>query len=43
MTPGTEGESVEGRRRRRQREEEEELAGRRPRRPAGRRFVRDDD
>ena len=42
MTPGTEGESVEGRRRRRQREEEEELAGRR-RRPAGRRFVRDDD
>jgi len=43
MTPGTEGESVEGRRHRRHREEEEELAGSRHRRPAGRRFVRDDD
>lgn len=43
MTPGTEGESVEGRRHRRHRDEDEELAGRRHRRAAGRRFVRDDE
>ena len=46
MTPGTEGESVEGRRhrrpmRRRQDEDEEDVSGRHRR--AGRRFVRDDD
>ena len=42
MTPGTEGESIEGRRRRRHaREEEEDIAGRR--RGGRRRFVRDDE
>jgi len=41
MTPGTEGESIEGRRRRRAREEEE-VAGRR-RGGGHRRFVRDDE
>ena len=42
MTPGTEGESIEGRRRRRDaREVEEDIAGRR--RGGRRRFVRDDE